>query len=94
MMTRRGKCEPIIKVEYLEEAFVNGRHIKPGTEVSISRERGRFRFINATMTSQGQLVLNFVGGAPGREALRSFYPERVRRVHRINRLWANRKEEE
>ena len=92
MITRRKAVGYKPAVEYLEEAFVNGRHIKPGTEVSITKERGRFRFINASMTSQGRLVLNFVGGASGREALRSFYPERVRRVHRINRTWANREE--
>jgi hypothetical protein len=63
--------------------------LTPGTEVSITNQRGRFRFVNAQTTSQGKLVLNFIGGSSGHEAFRSFYPERVKRVHRIARTRAN-----
>jgi hypothetical protein len=79
-------------VEYLEEAVVNGRRLRPGTEVSIRSERGRFRFVNAQITKSGLTVLNFIGGPSGHEVWRSFYPERVRRVHRVKRTWANREE--
>lgn len=79
-------------VEYQEEAVANGRHLTPGMEVSVRGERGRFRFVNAQVTSAGKTVLNFIGGAPGHEAWRAFYPERIRRVHRINRTRVNRKE--
>lgn len=89
-MIRRKAVGYISTVEYLQEAVANGRHLRPGTEVSIRRERGRFRFVNAQVTKEGKLVLNFIGGAAGHEAFRSFYPERVRRVHRINRTWPNR----
>jgi hypothetical protein len=55
--------------------------LTPGTEVSITNQRGRFRFVNAQTTSQGKLVLNFIGGSSGHE--------RVKRVHRIARTRAN-----
>lgn len=75
--------------EYLESAVANGRHLRPGTEVSVRGERGRFRFINAQTTKAGRVVLNFLGGPAGREMLRSFYPERVRRVHRLRKIRGN-----
>lgn len=90
MNLRRGTVEALIKIEYLNEAVANGRRLIRGTEVSVRGERGRFRFINAQVTSTGKIVLNFVGGVAGHETFRSFYPERVRRVHRLNRTWANR----
>lgn len=93
VIRRVGIYTPLISVEYLDEAVANGRHLTPGIEVSVKGERGRFRFINAQMTSAGKLVLNFVGGAAGHEVFRSFYPERIRRVHRIARTRQNRKEE-
>jgi hypothetical protein len=64
---------------------VHGRELAPGTEVSITGERGRFRFIRAHTTSTGQTVLDFIGGPDGHPAFRSFYPERIKTVHRINR---------
>ncbi|AVJ50816.1 hypothetical protein SEA_GEMMA_72 [Mycobacterium phage Gemma] len=70
---------------------VNDRKLEPGTEVSIKGERGRFRFVKATTTSQGKTVLDFIGGPAGHEQWRSFYPERVETVHRIARTRANAK---
>jgi hypothetical protein len=32
-------------------------------------------------SSDGKVVLNFVGGSTNHEMLRSFYPERVQTVH-------------
>lgn len=77
-------------IEYLTEVIANRRHLVPGVEVSVRGERGRFRFVNAQVTSAGKLVCNFIGGAAGHEAFRSFYPDRIRRVHRIMRTRANR----
>lgn len=68
---------------------IHGRDLAPGTEVSISSERGRFRFLGISTTSTGRLVCDFIGGAPGHECWRSFYPERIKTVHRINRTRHN-----
>ena len=64
----------------------NSRKLVVGTEVSITGERGRFRFVKASTTSAGREVFDFIGGPAGREIWRSFYPERVKRVHRIPRM--------
>ena len=88
-MIRRKRVEVVPLVDYRSEATVNGRTLLPSTEVSIRGERGRFRFMNAQTTSTGKEVLNFVGGASGHEVFRSFYPERVRTVHRINKTRSN-----
>lgn len=61
---------------------VNNRRLEPGVEVSISGQRGRFRFTGSALTSTGLTVLNFIGGPAGHPMMRSFYPEKVKRVHR------------
>lgn len=71
------------------EVVVNGRTLEPGTEVSIAGERGRFRFRSAATTSGGRIVCDFIGGPAGHEQWRSFYPERIRTVHRLTRTRAN-----
>jgi len=70
-------------------ARVHGRELEPGTEVSITGERGRFRFMRATTTSNDRIVFDFIGGPDGHECWRSFYRERVKTVHRINRTRQN-----
>jgi hypothetical protein len=71
--------------QHYEPVGVHGRDLHPGTEVSIAGERGRFRFVQATTTTAERVVLDFIGGRPGHECWRSFYPERVKTVHRISR---------
>ncbi|AEJ95843.1 hypothetical protein SEA_ROSMARINUS_75 [Mycobacterium Phage Rosmarinus] len=71
------------------DVVVHGRTLEPGTEVSIRGERGRFRFRSASLTSAGRIVCDFIGGPAGHETWRSFYPDRIRTVHRLNRTRAN-----
>ena len=66
-----------------QDAVVNGRHLAPGTEVSITGERGRFRFVKRVVRDSGVEWLDFWGGPKGHEQLRSFAPSRIRTVHRI-----------
>jgi hypothetical protein len=68
---------------------INRRTLRHGTEVSIRGERGRFRFIKAVQTPAGAVWLDFIGGPAKAEKWRSFRPDRVRRVHRINKTRAN-----
>lgn len=85
-MSRRRYVPPVTPDwEISEAATVNGRHLRPGTEVSIRGERGRFRFIRRVVNSDGVEWLDFWGGPKGAEQWRSFYPARVRRVHRIKK---------
>lgn len=71
--------------EEFTNAVVNGRHLEPGTEVSIRGERGRFRFVKRVRRANGTEWLDFWGGKKGCEQMRSFYPSRVKRVHRLKR---------
>jgi hypothetical protein len=66
--------------------YVNGRPLEAGTEVSIRGKRGRFRFLRATHTTEGQPVLDFIGGTVGHETWHSFYPDRISTVHRANTM--------
>lgn len=65
------------------EYRVNGRVLEPGTEVSITGERGRFRFVRHVINASGAEWLDVVGGANKVTMYRSFRPERVKRVHRL-----------
>lgn len=60
----------------------NGRRVEQGTELSVSGERGRFRFQAHVMNDGGDCWIDCYGGPPGNEMCRSFAPERVRTVHR------------
>lgn len=82
---RRRKYTPtyVPPWEISSSAIINGRNLSPGTEVSIRGARGRFRFIKRVVNEDGVEWLDFWGGAKKHEAFRSFYPDRVRTVHRI-----------
>jgi hypothetical protein len=76
--------------EVSTEVTINGRQVSPGTELQVSGERGRFRFIRqVTRPERGITWLDVWGGPKGSENLRAFRPERVRTVHRINRTDKN-----
>lgn len=74
---------------YETEIQVNGRNLTPGTEVSITNERGRFRFVRQVTTDKQVCWIDVVGGSKGAEVFRSFYPSRVKHVHYKNQTIAN-----
>jgi len=86
-MARRKKSNVNLPPDWHEsfEAEANGRHITPGTEVSIRGERGRFRFMKKVTRDNGREWLDFWGGPKGAEAWRSFSEDRIKRVHRIGK---------
>ena len=61
---------------------VNGRHLERGTEVSISGERGRFRFFQAVSSGKSE----WIDVIDKDRKVRSFYPDRVKRVHYKKKL--------
>lgn len=63
------------------EVQVNGRWMNIDADVTITGERGKFKYKGYSTTSEGKTVLNFHGGPPGRERMRFFYPDRVKTVH-------------
>jgi hypothetical protein len=88
-MTGQGANDPSSCWIKQGQYVVNRRRLIRGTEVSIRGERGRFRFIQAVETPAGAVWLDFIGGPAKAEKWRSFHPDRVRRVHRIQKTRAN-----
>ena len=74
---------------YLTEVQINGRNVSPGTELKITGERGRYRFIKQVTNNSGVTWIDVWGGPKGAENCRSFYLERVKRVHYKNQTTAN-----
>lgn len=62
--------------------IVRGRELTRGVEVSIRGERGRFRFVKSSVTSEGRVVGDFIGPSEAHAAWRSFYADRIKTVHR------------
>lgn len=73
---------------YTTELQINGRNVTPGTELKITGERGRFRFIQVINTGTVEWV-DVWGGPKGSEVCRSFYLDRIKRVHYKNQTTAN-----
>lgn len=93
-MNTKRKVTP--KVDHrLYEFQIPGKKtlLTPGTEVSLRGKTGRFRFQYAAVCEFGvhATVLTFVGGplSGSREQYVSAYPERVTRIHRINKTLIN-----
>lgn len=74
---------PIDDWEVSTEMQINGRYVEPGTELKISGERGRFRFVKHVVASSGEWI-DVWGGPKGSESMRSFRSDRVKRVHYKN----------
>lgn len=78
------------------ELQVNGRKVVPETELSITGEAGRFRFIRHVKTSNSEWI-DVVGGRKGWTMWRSFDASRIKTVHWKNKTVKNiikeRKEE-
>jgi hypothetical protein len=67
---------------------VNGRIVEPGTELSIRGERGRFRFQYPIVQDDRPVGVTVYGGPHGHGTYRSFSLDRIRTVHRVDKLRA------
>jgi hypothetical protein len=65
-----------------KEMMINNRHVGAGTELSISGERGRFRFIKHVVNGD----IEWIDVVDKFKAIRSFRPDRVKRVHYKNKI--------
>lgn len=74
---------------YETEIQVNGRYVSPGTELKITGERGRYRFIRLVKTDKGAEWIDVWGGPKGAEQWRSFRTDKIRRVHYKNQTVEN-----
>jgi hypothetical protein len=80
---------PNVDWVYVTEIQINGRNVSAGTELKITGERGRYRFIRQVTTDKGVEWIDVWGGPKGSEQWRSFRVERVRRVHYKNQTIGN-----
>lgn len=80
-----------IELPHILEYRIGKWLLTPGVEVSLKAMQGRFRFQYASTTSFGKDVLTFVGGKLDGQTERfvSVYPDRVTRVHRIQKTLTN-----
>lgn len=74
---------------YTTELQINGRHVLPGTELKITGERGRYRFVKHVKTEKDVEWIDVWGGPKGAESMRSFKLDRVKRVHYKNQTVEN-----
>lgn len=68
-----------------EEVQINGRNVVAGTELSITSERGRFKFVKHVQTPTAEWI-DVIGGPERYKVFRSFRTDRVKRVHWKNRM--------
>lgn len=64
-----------------EPITISGQVLTKGTELVIYGRRGRYRFFDASLTSEGKTVLNLVGPIGFRERFSSVYLENVKGIY-------------
>lgn len=91
MVRKQKKTTPRLDEAWVvtTDIQINGRHVSPGTELKISGERGRFRFIKHVVTDKGVEWIDVWGGNKGGETWRSFTIDRVKTVHYKNKTVQN-----
>jgi len=77
--------EEVVAVASTTWVAPTGRTLTPGMELSVTGERGRFRFIKHVACG-GKEWVDVFGGKNGHEKTRSFRPEQVAVVHRLKKL--------
>jgi hypothetical protein len=60
---------------------INGQVLTKGTELVIYGRRGRYRYIDASLTSEGKTVLNLVGPVGYKERFSAVYLEKVKNIY-------------
>lgn len=70
------------------EMTINNRIVSVGTELSISGEQGRFRFVKHVKTQTCEWI-DVIGGKKGYSTFRSFRINQVRTVHWKNKTADN-----
>ncbi len=94
MGRRKKDNEPLVprpnaEWVYETEIQINGRYVSPGTELKITGERGRYRFMKLITNQDGKEWIDVWGGPKGAEQWRSFKLDRVKRVHYKNQTVEN-----
>lgn len=76
---------PSAEWEVVTEMQINGRHVKPGTELKIKGWSGRYRFVKYVKTEKGKEWVDLWGGNKKAECFRSCRLDMVKTVHFKNK---------
>lgn len=72
--------------EIQTEMMINGRHVKPGTELKVTGWTGRYQFVKYVKTEKGVEWVDLIGRD---DIFRSCSLDKIRRVHYKNKTDAN-----
>lgn len=61
--------------------IVSGQVLAKGTELVIYGRRGRYRYVDASLTSEGKTVLNLIGPIGFKERFSAVYLENVKSIY-------------
>jgi len=76
-----------------DKVVINGRHVEKGTEISITGERGRFKFLRHIYNPAIDVEwIDCYGGKKGTWEWRSFHLVKVKRVHYKKKIRLSDKE--
>lgn len=76
---------PDAQWEIVTEMQINGRYVKPGTELKIRGWSGRYRFVKYVKTEKGKEWVDVWGGSNKAECFRSCTLDRIKTVHSKNK---------
>ena len=63
----------------------DGQVLTKGTELVIYGRRGRYRYVDASLTSEGRTVLNLVGPVGYKERFSAVYLENIKNIYGVKR---------
>ena len=64
---------------------INGQVLTKGTELVIHGRRGRYRYVDASLTSEGKTVLNLVGPVGYKERFSAVYLENIKNIYGVKK---------
>jgi len=65
--------------------IVSGQVLTKGTEIVIYGRRGRYRYVDASLTSEGKTVVNLIGPIGFRERFSAVYVENIKGIYGVKK---------
>jgi len=72
-------------VKLTDPVMFDGQVLTKGTELVIYGRRGRYRYVDASLTSEGKTVLNLVGPVGYKERFSAVYLENIKNIYGVKR---------
>ena len=68
-----------------DPVIFDGQVLTKGTELVIYGRRGRYRYVDASLTSEGKTVLNLIGPVGYKERFSAVYLENIKNIYGVKR---------